>query len=356
MKIISGISGINNFDIIKSLADAGLDEFFIGYVPEKWSNRFGYEVSCNRRQYSNFQYKSVDQLASMVDFIHNMGKKIFLTFNAHEYNTEQIKIVYNIIKEIEHIPFDTYIVGNLGLMLYLRDKGIEVPFNLSIGAACNNYESIEFYIENIPNIKRIILPRKLTIKEIEDIALKAKSNNIKLEAFGMAFICTFNDEYCFTWHDSGNECFCASPFYENKKADPIITSYTWKEDIKKVDFMANLYNKRHALETKIKELKAKHTNTRQISVKQHNDFNRLYLLNSLEKCGICSFQKFKEWGIDAVKLPLRGYSHDVCLGIIKLTREAVDYNNATVQFCQNLIGNPLFCKGNNCYYNYPYSN
>ncbi len=356
MNIITGISGINDTEKIKSLAEAGLDEFFIGYVPEKWSDRFGYEVSCNRRQYSTFQYKNVDQLASMVDLIHSLGKKIFLTFNAHEYNSEQIKIVHSIIKEVSHIPFDTYIVGNLGLMIYLRDKGVETPFNISIGGACNNYESIEFYIENIPNIERVILPRKLTIKEIEDIALKAKANHIKLEAFGMAFICIFNDEYCFSWHDSTNHSFCTSPFYQNRKADPIITSYNWKEEIKKSGGLATIYSKRHEIEVKIKELKTKYAHTRKLPGSKQVDVNHLFLLNSMEKCGLCSFQKFKEWGIDAVKLPLRGYNHEICIGIIKIVREVLDHKNATVEFCQNLIINPLFCGGENCYYNYPYPN
>lgn len=66
-------------------------------------------------------------------------------------------------------------------------------------------------------------------------------------------------------------------------------------------------------------------------------------------------QKFKEMGINTVKLPLRGYSIETNLQVIKMVRKVADTENAGPQFCQNLLNAPSFCSGHNCYYDYPFN-
>ena len=65
-------------------------------------------------------------------------------------------------------------------------------------------------------------------------------------------------------------------------------------------------------------------------------------------------EKFKAWGIEAVKLPLRGQNHRGNLAIVDLAKKVINESNASPQFCQKLMGSPNFCSGSNCYYNYPY--
>lgn len=356
MKIIVGISNIHSEDIIKKYAQEGVDEFFFGYVPELWSQSFGWEVSCNRREHSNYHYYTVEQVENLVELIHNAGKKAFLTLNAHEYNNDQISLLIKILKEIKHIPIDAFIVSNLALMLELRNHGFENAINLSIGSGGNSFEAMDFYLNTIENIGRVVLPRKLSIAEIKEIAQKAVEKNVKLEAFGMADPCFFNDEYCFTWHGASNKSFCQSPMYKHKILEPLIFDSNWKETFHK-NSLSSYYDKTMRLEQRITQLKKQLSKEKPIPPYSQSEVNNLHLLSVIKKCGLCAFQKFKEFGIDAIKLPLRGYaSVTTNLSLIRLVRTILDEQNATPQFCKKVLQAPNFCSGKNCFYNYPYTN
>lgn len=356
MKIITGLSRAITDEEIKAYVDAGIDEFFVGYVPAEWSNKFGYEVSCNRREYARSHYLELDKLEKAVNHIHNNKKKVILAVNAHEYNNTQLKLLVSIIKSIEYLNFDAFIISNIGLMLTLREMGISTPINLSIGGGANNFEAIKFYKNSISNIGRIVLPRLLTMKEIEIIAGKAKEENILLEAFGMAEPCTFNDEYCFNWHGARVPSMCQSAVYENKRVNAITDIKNWKKLISNND-LTTLYKEKYNAEIKIAELKQKHQNKApKHDLKFNIDFQKQFVINYIIKCGLCAFNKFDQWGIDAIKLPLRGLGVDINSIIIKMVKTVISKQNATPDFCKSLIGNPNFCNGSHCYYNYPYTN
>lgn len=353
MKIIAGISNAHKEEEIISYVNAGVDEFFVGYVPKVWSDEYGWELSINRRETSNYQYSSKEELANIVNLVKQQGKSIFLTLNAHEYSAKQMKLLLSIIEKIQDIPIDAYIVSNIGLITELKRIGINTPLNISIGGGCNNIESLDFFLQNFDNIGRFILPRKLTLSEIEIITSYAKENKIRIEVFGMGAYCVFNDEYCFTWHGSLNKCFCQSPMYEHRSARPLVFNETWKEDVMK--------NDSDEFYTKLSILNGAIIKQREKSISRHNiagigdaEFKKLHVLAALNVCGLCAFQKFKEWGVEAVKLPLRGQYYNDNLSIIKLAKNAIDEKNATPSFCKKLMNSPHFCSGQNCYYDYPY--
>lgn len=356
MKIIVGISNTHSKEVIEKYAREGADEFFFGFIPELWSQNYGWEVSCNRREHSNYHYYTVEQVENLVELVHGEGKKAYLTLNAHEYNSDQINLLVKILKDIKHIPVDAFIVSNFALMLELRDQGFEIPINISIGSGGNSFEAIEFYLRHIDNIGRIVLPRKLSIEEINEIAEKANQRNVKLEAFGMADPCFFNDEYCFTWHGASNKSFCDSPMYKHKILEPLFFDQDWKSTFLNRD-LGYYYDKRMKTEQKIDRLKKQLSKNRPIPSYIQAEVNKLHLLSIIKKCGLCAFQKFKDFGIDAIKLPLRGYSSvNTNLSLINLVRAILDEPNATPQFCKKVIHAPNFCSGGNCFYNYPYSN
>lgn len=132
MKTIVGISDIHTEEEIVSLIEDGAGEFFLGYVPREWSEVFGWEVSCNRRENSTYHYRTVAELENVVGLIHKHGKKAYLTLNAHEYTGAQLELLLPILKTVSHVGLDAYIVGSLALMLYLRENGVDTPFHVSI--------------------------------------------------------------------------------------------------------------------------------------------------------------------------------------------------------------------------------
>jgi collagenase-like PrtC family protease len=355
MKIITGISNAHKEDEILSYIEAGVDEFFLGYVPIEWSNEYGFELSNNRRETSKFQYKAKDQLANLVNTIHRFNKKVFLTLNAHEYNLNQMKVLMKILENIRDVVFDGFIVSNIGVIKELRRNGFNNVLNISIGAATNNIETIKFFTDNFDNIGRFVLPRKLSIKEIEKIALFAKSNNIRLEAFGMGGpYCAFNDEYCFTWHGAENTCFCGSPMYETRAVKPIVFCETWKDDVFN-EKIGNFYNKLSEVMSSVKKQREDSLSKHPNHAPSAYELGILHMLSSLTVCGLCAFQKFKNLDIEAVKLPLRGRYYKNNLFVIGLAKKAITEANSSPDFCRKLMNSPGFCSGKNCYYNIPYS-
>ncbi|MBN2522072.1 MAG: U32 family peptidase [Bacteroidales bacterium] len=353
MKIISGISNVHTLEEIEKYVQAGVDEFFIGYVPQEWSNVYGFEISCNRREHSKYQYHTLSELENVVRCIHDSGRKVFLTFNAHEYNYQQYILVQKILKSIDHIPFDAFILSNIGLMLELRSAGFSKPFNLSIGAGNSTVEALKFYLNNIDNIYRFILPRKFTVSELEEITGFAREKSIRLEAFLLGDPCHFSDEYCFTWHGAKNLSLCNSPMYLNKKINPLGFDENWKESIFS-EPLSKYYETYATILNRVEHRHSQNTANKQTKATGKEEFKKLHILNRMSKCGLCMIQKFKEWGLDAVKLPLRGYSIDTNLQVIGLVRKIIETQNATPQICRQLLNSPSFCSGDNCYYNYPY--
>lgn len=353
MKIIAGISFSLSEEEIHAYVEAGIDEFFIGYVPKEWSETYGWEVSCNRREYSNCHYHTVEEIEKVVGLIHKYGKKVFLTLNAHEYNADQIKLVLRILDDIKHVNIDAYIVSNTSLMLELRRNGFKTPINISIGGGCNNADAVLFYRKYIPEIGRVVIPRRLTMEEIKNITDRLKPEGISLEAFGLADGCFFNDEHCFTWHGAANKSFCDSPMYKHRKAFPIVLGKNWKNELD-YNRLGDYIQKQFEI---LNDIEVRQNNYKQnLAVVTINASHvaRFDIITRINKCGLCSIQKFKEWGIDAIKLPLRGSSYQTNVKLVQLTRNVIDEPNATPEFCQSVLGVPAFCSGNNCFYNFPF--
>jgi U32 family peptidase len=358
MKIVVGLSNAVGEEDIEAYVKAGADEFFLGYIPSEWFTQYGWEI-CNRRSSPNDNYNSLEELADIVDIIHKYNKRALLCLNEHEYTSKQINLFMKILKSIDSIPFDAFIVSNLALMLQLRKNGIDKTINLSIGAGCNNMSAIQFYRKNISNIGRVILPRWLTMQEIEGIVTECKEHDIKVEAFGAAGPCVFNDEYCFTWHSALTGPFCASKVFKHKDVSPILAGYNWKKDIK-ADILGDYLAKKQKLinilnQDQQKRLKRSGEEIEKFSSNKEVLAKDFWLKRNLVRCGLCAFQKFKESGIEAIKIPFRGTGVAIedKLEIIRLAKNIINENNATPEFCQSKLGSQLFCSGDHCYYDYP---
>jgi hypothetical protein len=359
MKIVVGLSNAVTEEEIEAYSESGADEFFLGYIPYEWQAQYGWEI-CNRRSSPDENYDSPQDLKNVVDIIHKNNKKALLCFNAHEYNLKQVNLILRILKSIDSIPFDAFIISNLALMLQLRKEGIEKTINISIGGGCYDISTILFYKENISNIGRIILPRWLTIQEIENIAKDSKKYDIKLEAFGAAGPCVFNDEYCFTWHSAVSGPFCGSKLYRHKNVTPVLAGKNWKSEIQ-TDILGEYLQKKNKLTNVLIQDKKNRLKITEEEIEKFDDnkevlMNEFLLKRNIIRCGLCAFQKFQEYGIEAIKIPIRG-SNIAIYGkhnLIKLSKNVIENNNASPEFCQKLLSSPLFCLGSNCYYNYPF--
>lgn len=88
MKIVAGLGSIDEY--IK-FAEAGADEFFCGYVPYSWSQKYGTVLPLNRREVLcyNVQLGAFSELEILSGMMKKYEKPVHLTFNSLYYIPEQ---------------------------------------------------------------------------------------------------------------------------------------------------------------------------------------------------------------------------------------------------------------------------
>ena len=322
MDIVVGIDSLKTPAEIKPLVEAGAEEFFCGYIPGYWSDGYGWEIAPNRRPYQAYNYLSFESLSAAVSSVHSFGKKILLAINEHEYPPGRMALAVRMAKETAPLNFDGIIISNIALALELREAGINVPLHVSIGGLANNYEAMRFYNKHIPDIRRFILPRDITVSEIKSLAEKARGDGVALEAFGIGDPCAYSDGYCLSWHSSLNPPFCAW-FLNGKRKLVGISS----------DHGGNA----------VSEAPADFGGASLDSEREQ------FLSATVRTCGLCSIPLFKKWGVSAIKVPLRGGSaRDALISFVKRAMEL-----ELPEDCKNIIASQNFCSGARCYYNYP---
>lgn len=169
MKRVELVVPGGSLDKLKYAVNYGADAVYIS----------GREFSL-RAKSKNF---SPSELNEAVVFTQNQYKKIYLALNIFAHN-EHLKALENFLKEVKNIPFDAFIISDPGILALVKEIIPESTIHLSTQANTTNFKSIEFW-EN-QGIKRIILARELTLKEIKEIR---KKTAIELETFIHGAMC-----------------------------------------------------------------------------------------------------------------------------------------------------------------------
>ncbi len=150
-------------------------------------------------------------LKDAIHYSHRIGKKIYITLNlfAHE---EDLKELEKTVKELADLKPDAFIVSDPGVLRIVErlTKG-EVPLHLSTQSNTTNSESVLFWRDM--GVKRVILARELSYKEIESILKKV--SNIETEIFIHGAMCVSYSGRCLlsnflTGRDS-NRGNCSQP-------------------------------------------------------------------------------------------------------------------------------------------------
>jgi len=149
------------------------------------------------------------ELAAAFDYAHERGKKIYVTLNTLMKNHELrdgIEFAEYIYKE----GADAVIVQDLGLAGLIRKYLPDFCIHASTQMTLANSGSVET-IEAV-GIRRVVLPRELTLEEIRAIGEKT---SVELEVFVHGALCVCYSGQClmssFIGGRSGNRGLCAQP-------------------------------------------------------------------------------------------------------------------------------------------------
>ena len=155
MKITAGLGSIDEYE---RFVQAGADEFFCGYVPFSWAEKYGTVMPLNRREVlcCNVQLGAYSELEILSRMVKKYKKPVHLTFNSLYYIPEQYPEIAGIISQCIKIGFHSYIIADPALLVYLREQGVDCEVHLSGECGALNSEVVKAMKEL--KLKRIIFP------------------------------------------------------------------------------------------------------------------------------------------------------------------------------------------------------
>ena len=221
MKITSGLGSIDDYP---RYVRAGADELFCGYVPFSWSEKYGTVLPLNRREVLNYnvQIGSFSELEILANMVQKYQKPVHLAFNSLYYRQEQYEEITQIIQQCRSIGFDSYILADLALLVYLRKEKIDCEVHLSGDLGTVNSAMTEVFAKEYP--KRIIFQRKNTISEMravirhitaqKEAARKEWTYPTEFEAFALNELCQFSGAFCNSLHCDEMGYLCRVPYWK----------------------------------------------------------------------------------------------------------------------------------------------
>jgi len=174
----------------------GADAVYLG-IPD-----FSLRVRIN-----DFDLKGIKEA---VKYAHDRKKKVYVTVNIFAHN-QHLKKLPAYLKALRAMKVDALIVSDPGIIQMVKKAWPKAEIHLSTQANCTNLEAVKFWAKQ--GLKRIILGREVTLKEIKEIHRAVPK--IELEYFIHGAMCMAYSGRCFLskliLDRSGNLGDCAQP-------------------------------------------------------------------------------------------------------------------------------------------------
>lgn len=195
MKILAPLK---NSDEVAPLLAAGAHEFYCGLAPPGWEEKFG-AAAVHRRNPRSAGVPSLADLERIVALA--QPRPVFVTLNAPSYPAGAVPYLVEFARMLlDSVGAAALIVAEWELMLALCDEGLSKRLHISSLATCRNPGAASFYRDL--GVARVILPRHMTLNEIEETAIPG----LEWEAFVLNDGCAFEEGICATTHALGPYC------------------------------------------------------------------------------------------------------------------------------------------------------
>ena len=189
-----------SYDVLVIAVNAGADAVYIA------GENYG-----ARAYAKNF---TMEEIEKAVNYAHLNGVKVHVTVNTLVNNFEIVDVLQYLFR-LYQIGVDAVIVQDFGLICLLKTIIPDLEVHASTQMGLNNYPSIKWASKN--NIKRVVLPREVSIDEIKRTHDRLKEDNINMdiEVFGHGALCYCVSGKCYmsSYNSgrSGNRGACAQP-------------------------------------------------------------------------------------------------------------------------------------------------
>ena len=331
MKLTVGLGSVDEYI---RFSEAGADEFFCGYVPYSWTQKYDTMMPLNRREVlcSNVQLGAFSELEILASMIRDYQRPVHLTFNSLFYLPEQYPEIAKIMKACMCLGFQSYIIADPALILYLREHNIDCEIHLSGETGEVNSQMVDFFQQF--SLKRVIFHRKSSFDDMKAVIDAEKSHGglreeTDFEAFILNEMCQFTGAFCNSLHCDELGHLCRIPY--------------WLEPLRESCDDSSLRQLRPSVPAA----------SSQTDVPNDSDLPDGYLCGATG-CGLCALYRLREIGITHLKLVGRGNYTDFMEQDIRMLRQALAIleTSASEKDFQLNMREQLFPQGcsSHCYY------
>mgnify|MGYP000659785486 FL=1 len=331
MKLTVGLGSVDEYI---RFSEAGADEFFCGYVPYSWTQKYDTMMPLNRREVlcSNVQLGAFSELEILASMIRDYQRPVHLTFNSLFYLPEQYPEIAKIMKACMCLGFQSYIIADPALILYLREHNIDCEIHLSGETGEVNSRMVDFFQQF--SLKRVIFHRKNSFDDMKAVINAEKSHGglrsrTEFEAFILNEMCQFTGAFCNSLHCDELGHLCRIPY--------------WLEPLRESCDDSSLRQLRPSVPAA----------SSQTDVPNDSDLPDGYLCGATG-CGLCALYRLREIGITHLKLVGRGNYTDFMEQDIRMLRQALAIleTSASEKDFQLNMREQLFPQGcsSHCYY------
>jgi putative protease len=157
----------------------------------------------------NNEFSKEEILAKGIEEAHAMGKLFFLASNIAPHNSK-LKTYIDDLEPIIDMRPDALIMSDPGLIMLVRERWPEQAIHLSVQSNVVNYAAAKFW--QSMGLKRIILSRELSLKEIGEI--REQCPDLELETFVHGALCIAYSGRCllsgYMSHRDSNQGACTN--------------------------------------------------------------------------------------------------------------------------------------------------
>ncbi len=181
-----------------------------------------------------------EELERAVDYCHLRNAKVYVTVNTLVLDSEMEQLGEYLVF-LSKIGVDAIIVQDMGVIALANRIVPELPLHASTQMTIHNISGVEALKRY--NIKRVVLSRELSIKEIKNIA---DNTDVELEVFGHGALCMCYSGQCLLSSiiggRSGNRGKCAQPcrLQYNINNDGKKAFYMSLKDLSSLEHLENL--------------------------------------------------------------------------------------------------------------------
>ncbi len=189
MKKVELLAPAGNLKKLKYALAFGADAVYCG-LPD-----FSLRVRINQ-----FNLKTLKEGIALAQ---GQGKKVYVTTNIFAHN-KHLKKLEPHLKQLKKLQPDALIVSDPGVIQLVKKIWPKCEIHLSTQANCTNWQAAKFWYDQ--GVKRIILGREVTLKEIKEIHQKVPK--VQLEVFVHGAMCMSYSGRCLL-----------SKYYTNRSAN-----------------------------------------------------------------------------------------------------------------------------------------